>query len=246
MRKQLLSCFSILFLGINLTGITYAQPLNLSCEKRQLIDYYHDLSADSGYIKDVNTVITDAEQYLNSRVAENNSAAQPAKLAIVLDIDDTSLSNYPSIKTDDFSNAPALIDARYRAANAPAIAPVMRLFNEAVAKNIAVFFITVRRPLDTTPSEDLRPYTIQNLQKAGYVGWTELYLPQGDDLKLSTADYKTKTRKMITDAGYDIILNVGDQDSDLVGGYADHTDKVPNYLYSTSPTPCDAKGICAK
>lgn len=240
MKNQKISL--LLFICLGFINVVYANPANLSCAKNQIIAYYNDLAPDSNYIKDINTIVKHAEHYMDLRIAENNHARNPAKLAIVFDIDDTSVSHYLEIKKDDFSNTNALIDGRYLSATAPAIAPIKRLYNEAVAKSISVFFISVRKPL--VAGEALRPYTIQNLQNAGYAGWTELYLPTGDDLTLPSATYKTKIRKMLTEQGYDIILNLGDQDSDLVGGYADHTAKLPNYLYSTSPTPCDAGKVC--
>ena len=39
--------------------------------------------------------------------------------------------------------------------------------------------------------------------------------------KCTTVEYKAGTRKHIEDLGYTIVLNVGDQWSDLQGGYAD-------------------------
>lgn len=235
----------ILILSLCLTPTAYAKPVNLTCAKNAVIAYYNDLAADSAYVQDVDVVIQDAEKYLDTRVAENNRSAHPAKLALVLDIDDTSLSNYPAIKADDFSNAAALIDARYHAATAPAVAPVMRLYKEAVDKGVYVIFISARKPLTGKPFEDLRPYTITNLSNAGYTGWTALYIPNQDEVSEPSASYKTKIRKMLSEEqGYDIILNVGDQDSDLAGGYADHTDEVPNALYSTSSTPCGSQRVC--
>ena len=44
----------------------------------------------------------------------------------------------------------------------------------------------------------------------------------------TTAHYKTATRAHIESLGYDIVANFGDQYSDLVGGYADRTFKLPN------------------
>ncbi len=43
--------------------------------------------------------------------------------------------------------------------------------------------------------------------------------------------YKTAMRKKITEQGYDIVLSMGDQYSDLVGGYDDAMFKVPNPYY---------------
>jgi hypothetical protein len=50
--------------------------------------------------------------------------------------------------------------------------------------------------------------------------------------KESTIEYKSGARKAIVDAGYRIILNVGDQFSDLKGlPAAEYSVKLPNPLY---------------
>jgi acid phosphatase class B len=47
----------------------------------------------------------------------------------------------------------------------------------------------------------------------------------------STIDYKSATRAHIESLGYDIVGNFGDQYSDLTGGHADKTFKLPNPNY---------------
>ena len=49
--------------------------------------------------------------------------------------------------------------------------------------------------------------------------------------KCTTVEYKAGTRRHIEKLGYDIVLNVGDQWSDLQGGYADRVLKLPNPTY---------------
>jgi predicted secreted acid phosphatase len=46
-----------------------------------------------------------------------------------------------------------------------------------------------------------------------------------------TIQYKSGTRAYIESQGYDIVANVGDQFSDLLGGFADKTFKMPNPNY---------------
>lgn len=210
-----------------LASSAYAkQPQNLTFAKRDVISYY-----ESGeFQKDVNIVVQDAEQYMQKRVVENSLLAQPKKLAMVLDIDDTTLSNFVGNKKRDFSGLHELFEQSFRDADAPAIEPMLRLYNEAIKSGVSVFFITWRE-------EEFRSYTILNLQKSGFYGWSSLYMPNPEDKKLSAQVYKTGVREMLSKQGYDIILNLGDQDSDLNGGYAEHTDKIPNPLYSTSPNP---------
>ena len=43
--------------------------------------------------------------------------------------------------------------------------------------------------------------------------------------------YKSLTRQHIESLGYDIVANLGDQFSDLDGGFADRTFKIPNPMY---------------
>jgi predicted secreted acid phosphatase len=223
MRKKYLSILFTIFLGVIVVPVYAKQPQNLTFAKRDVISYYET----GEFKKDVDVVVQDAEQYLRKRVTENSVLSQPKKLAMVLDIDDTSLSNFQGNKKRDFSGLHELMEESFRDADAPAIDPVLRLYNEATKSGVSVFFITWRE-------DEFRSYTILNLQRSGYYGWSALYMPNAEDKKLSAQVYKTHIREMLTRQGYDIILNLGDQDSDLNGGYAEHTDKIPNPLYSTS------------
>src|SRR5207245_1219830 len=47
----------------------------------------------------------------------------------------------------------------------------------------------------------------------------------------SAADFKAPERKKLVDQGYTIIVNIGDQMSDLEGGFAERTYKLPNPFY---------------
>jgi acid phosphatase len=49
--------------------------------------------------------------------------------------------------------------------------------------------------------------------------------------KLSLSDRKTAARRALYREGYTIVANLGDQESDLRGGYAEHTFKLPDPLY---------------
>ena len=46
-----------------------------------------------------------------------------------------------------------------------------------------------------------------------------------------TIQYKSGTRAYIESQGYDIVADFGDQFSDLLGGFADQTFKMPNPNY---------------
>ena len=47
----------------------------------------------------------------------------------------------------------------------------------------------------------------------------------------SLADFKAPTRQKIAAMGYTIIANMGDQMSDLDGGFSEKTFKLPNPFY---------------
>jgi len=64
----------------------------------------------------------------------------------------------------------------------------------------------------------------------GYDGWTDLRMREpGDQTEVRV--FKTAERAKIAARGFTIIANVGDQQSDLDGGYAERTFRVPNPFY---------------
>jgi len=103
----------------------------------------------------------------------------------------------------------------------------LRLFNEAKAKNVKIFFITGRRD---TPA--LRDATERNLRAVGYDGWEGLLMrpPAATDQYQNVQAFKTAKRADIS-KNFTIIVNIGDQRSDLEGGYAERTWRVPNPFY---------------
>jgi predicted secreted acid phosphatase len=144
------------------------------------------------------------------------------KLAIVLDIDETSLSNYSAINADNFTFGP---NSQAEAVNkiGVAIKPTLDLFNLAKKNGVAVFLITGRR-------EAVRQPTTENLQEQGFAGWAGLIL-KPDASTQTTVAYKSGARATIEQQGYRIIANVGDQYSDLAGGHEDKAFKLPNPFY---------------
>jgi len=179
------------------------------------------------YEDDVATVVAGARVWLDQR---SKAAAKPA---IVLDIDETSLSNWPAYRLNgwvritnggcDLQQGPCGLRAWQALGQSKAIAPTLTLARRARELGAAVFFITGR------PS-NLREATERNLKDQGYE-WTGVILqPEGAQFK-SAADFKAPERRKLTEQGYTIILNLGDQQSDLTGGYAERTFKLPNPVY---------------
>ena len=180
---------------------------------------------DSGaWNRAVKKQATKAKAYLIKRTHGKHAAKKPA---LVLDIDETSLDNYPCLNQSGgipYSAVPyAVCVVAY---DAPAIKPVRSLFRLAKDLKVKVFFITGR-------PEAIRAGTLQNLKAAGYRGRYELILQPAGYNDPSTVPYKSGARKQIEKRGFTILANVGDQKSDLSGGYSEHTYKLPNPIYFT-------------
>ena len=200
-----------------------AGPPSLADAKRQVSEY-----VESGrYDADVAAIVEQARGYLESR------AARGGKLAMVLDIDETSLSNLPNLRANDYGfivrgpcelpNGPCGLIAWITQAEAEPIKPVLALARLARERGVAVFFLTGR-------PERLRAATEGNLRSAGYE-WTGVIL-KPDAMRTSSAvEQKAAERKKLVEQGYTIVVNIGDQMSDLDGGFAERTYKLPNPFY---------------
>ena len=79
--------------------------------------------------------------------------------------------------------------------------------------------------------ESQRAATERNLQDAGYVGYERLIMKPTGAFYVSAADFKAPQRGQIAAQGYTIIANVGDQPSDLAGGFSQQTYLLPNPFY---------------
>jgi hypothetical protein len=65
----------------------------------------------------------------------------------------------------------------------------------------------------------------------GACGWTDL-ITQPDGNKLPARVFKSQDRHQIEEEGYRIILNIGDQASDLAGCCTERVFKLPNPFYT--------------
>ena len=201
------------------------EPENHTISVAQLMRYH-----DSGeYEREIREVVNSARDYLESRFP--GYVNKEPKIAAVFDIDETSLSNWDVMAFCGFCSYPVQLqlykDGLYSMDHDPAIPPVLELYNFAKGKGIAIFFVTGR-------PETQRIITVSNLREAGYSDWTGLYMqpdvPQGQP-KPPARIFKPKNRQEITDRGYQIVLNIGDQASDLAGCCALRVFKLPNPFY---------------
>ena len=190
---------------------------NLGVVKEQIKAYH-----DSGlYDKEIKAVTDSAKQYLE----ENLARYQGQKAAIVFDIDETTLSNWPIILAQDFAFVYNERQAWVAKAEAPAIQGSLELYRLARDKGLAIIFLTGR-------GDSERTLTALNLKRAGYTTFTELIMMSPEqEKKLEVGEFKRLERKRLTAQGYRILINIGDQASDLAGGYAEATFKLPNPMY---------------
>lgn len=200
-----------------LAPLTAAPPRNLGQAKDEVYLY-----VNSGkYGRELTKVAVKAGKYVAKRAAKPLKEGE--KRAIVFDIDETTLTNLSHITAHDFGYVPAVWKNWVAAGQARAIVPVQLVYDVAVRNNVAVFFITAR-------GESERAATERNLRQVGYTTWAKIYF-KADGSELPSRTYKTGIRRQLTAEGYTIIANIGDQDSDLTGGFAQRTFKLPNPFY---------------
>jgi predicted secreted acid phosphatase len=142
----------------------------------------------------------------------------------VLDIDESSLSNYDKMVARNFVANKEQLRSEIAAADSPAIKPMLLLYNDALQRGIEVFFVTGRK-------ESERQDTIKNLKLIGFHTYSGLYLKPDNYNKPSIIPFKSQTRERIEIEGYKIIATIGDQQSDLKGGFAEKSFKLPNPYY---------------
>jgi acid phosphatase len=206
------------------TTLVAAEPMENFGVARYRLEDYADCAGNGGcYWADLDAQTRRAEFALEKVIA----ARKPGeKLAMVLDVDETSLSNYCEMKREDYGFLAVMFNKWEVSPAADIAVPgTLRLFNKAKAAGLDVFFITGR-------ADEQREATARNLEAAGYVGSKGLSLRVGAQKAISTVEYKSEERKKIVGAGYRIVMSVGDQWSDLNGEpKAEISVKLPNPFY---------------
>jgi predicted secreted acid phosphatase len=212
------------------------QPANLGQVKNDVKAYYgdhvgadgkHHESDTSAWAADTARQVDQAKEYLAQRLARH--VPNPA---MVLDIDDTSEVTYGFEADNDFGFDAAKQEQAINSGAFPAVKPTLELANWAAQHGVKVFFLTGRK-------EHQGPASLKNLAGEGYPAPAGAffkpetkapdYLPCG--LNCTTVQYKSGTRAHIASQGNNIVLNLGDQFSDLEGGNAEKPVKLPNPMY---------------
>ncbi|MET0936657.1 MAG: HAD family acid phosphatase [Luteibacter sp.] len=224
------------------------EPMNLGVVKQQVRDYYGQTTAPDGTLVPSTTSAYGRDVQRIERLAEAQLRHVPkegGKPAIVLDVDDTSLSTYSYLASHDFALVLADINPVLAQGKQPAVFGMQELALALSRDGYAVFWITGR-------NATLKAATVQNLAAAGYPAPTPVSATEDGvytapapggaypsyvncaadgNPACSTTEYKSGTRAHIQQQGFHIVANFGDQESDLRGGYADHTYKLPNPMY---------------
>jgi acid phosphatase len=222
-RKLALLAIPIMTVATACARVPAPHVHNLYDAEREVGQYI-----ESGqYDRDFAAVVAAARSYLDRR------AKAVSRAAIVLDIDETSLSNWPAYRINgwarvlngpcDLERGPCGVREYQARGQSKALTPMLELSKRAKALGVAVFFITGR------PAA-LRQATERNLREQGYEWEDVILLPVGASFP-SAADFKAPERRKIAERGYTVLFSMGDQESDLKGGYAERVFKLPNPVY---------------
>ncbi|MFE0026633.1 HAD family acid phosphatase [Amycolatopsis sp. NPDC059021] len=212
------------------------EPANIGQVKNDVKAYYgdyldaagkHHYSDTSRFVSDTKRVVENAKRYLSRRLAD-----QVKNPAIVFDVDDTAEITYGWEADNDFGFDPVKQQQAIDNGTFGPNKPVLELANWAAQRGVKIYFLTGR-------NEFQGPQSLKNLANEGYPAPAGAffkpkktapdYLPCG--LNCNTVQYKSGTRAHIAATGANIVLNFGDQFSDLEGGYAERPVKLPNPMY---------------
>jgi acid phosphatase len=219
MKNGLVSLLAVLCLLAGCAGTTRREPENLSTLKTEIVRYRESGDYDSA----VATVAAEASRWIERRAAERKPGE---RLAVIFDIDETVLSNWENMRQMDFGYVPELWHAWVERAGAKAIDPTWETYRVARKAGVAVIFLTGRKERD-------REATERNLREEGLGEFERLIVRSADQEGVRAVAFKTEMRRLLAKEGWTIIANIGDQQSDLDGGYAERTFKLPNPFYRT-------------
>lgn len=219
----LAALITFVVLGVTPAHADPAEPPNLGDLKIEATAYYET----GRYWAGLHTAAQPAIAWIEASTVE--------RPVVVFDIDETALSNWEAIKANDFGR---VIDGPCTAlpagpcgwqswdlmARSSVIPSTLDIFTTARDHGAAIFFITGR-------PESQRAATELNLAAAGYLGYAGLAMEPDGAHYVSASDFKAPQRAAIEQQGYTVIANIGDQPSDLAGGYAQQTFLLPNPFY---------------
>jgi predicted secreted acid phosphatase len=211
-KEKVRLCIIVLGVSIAFESCSATLP-NIGVVKEQVKDYYHSGKFEA----ELNSVIDKAIAGFDNVNVTNSSL-------VVFDIDETAISNYSFDESVDFGDVPGLWIKWADSAKAPATDGVKRLYDFLVKKGFKIAFVTGRPQSIYTP-------TYKNLLYAGYTKFDTLITRNALEKDITALDYKSKKRVELTEKGYKIVGDVGDQYPDLDGPDHGIQVKIPNYVY---------------
>jgi predicted secreted acid phosphatase len=226
------------------------EPYNIGLLVKDIDTYYgtaldangvYQASPTSPYAKDLESIDKAAKKYIDQ--AARKAVRKGEKPAVVFDIDDTLLLSLDYEKRYNYTYNSATWAAYVNRADRPEVFGTPELVRYAASKGVEVFY-------NSGLKESQRASAVENLKKVGAdvnLDAAHIFLKDAANppsylsacatpgtWNCTTVQYKSGTREHIEDLGYEIIANFGDQYSDLDGGHADRTYKLPNPTYFVS------------
>jgi hypothetical protein len=228
------------------------QVTNIDVLRQQLRNYYGDplgtgvFAPESNYAKEAQSVASDGKRWLATRHHPKGTKA------ILLDVDDTSLATWNYEIFSNWAFNPATNGTFVTEQRFPAVPGMVDLAQTAEREGYAIFFLTGRgaaqeqATLGNLTADGIgvdagfpKPTGLPNGEDglftkpavANYPDYLKTACASDPNGACTTIHYKSATRAHIESLGFDIVANFGDQFSDLKGGYADRTFKVPNPNY---------------
>jgi hypothetical protein len=225
---------------------------NIDVLRQQIRNYYGDplgtgvADPNGNYAKEARSVAADGKRWLASPHHVRGTKA------ILLDVDDTTLLtwNYEVFSNWAFNpttNGQYVTDQKF-----PAVFGMVDTVKAAEREGYAIFFLTGRgaaqeaATLGNLTADGIgvdagypKPTTLRDGEDglftkpavADYPDYLKTACASDPNGSCTTVHYKSATRAHIESLGYDIVANFGDQFSDLEGGHADRTFKLPNPNY---------------
>ena len=218
-REVTIKFFVFIFLSI-FSLMALAEPRNINEAKKEVFQYIHTKQ----YHSDLAKSYKKAKNILSKAIRTKN---KNETLAVVLDIDETVLSNLPFMEENNFGWSKTNMAKQLSRNDMPALQPALDFYQYAYSNKVKIVFLTARPTI-------YKDNTIENLKQAGFHIWERLIFRPKATSHGSSAKYKAVMREQLVNDGFTIVLNIGDQHSDLVGGFADHSIKLANPFYSTA------------
>lgn len=176
--------------------------------------------AEGPYDEVVANTVEDALVLLEARVAKRE---KDEKLAIVLDVDETTLSNIQQLRGSGYCFVREDWNEWVDLGTPTELAGIRPLYDYAREHGLAVVFLSGRKQAQREDTERV-------LKAAGFE-WDQLLLREPSEDDLTAAEFKSGRRAKLEAEGYTVVLSVGDQQSDLDGGHAEHLVLIPNPFY---------------